>query len=80
MEAVAISLGKRAQVVIPKKARIAIGLSEGEKGTLVYQKGFGVILGDSHKYGSLLRGLGKEIWKKVGGGDVHLHRERTSWQ
>lgn len=80
MEVVQIKLGAKAQVVIPKKAREAIGLSEGKLATLVYEKGRGVLLGDPKNYGRLLKGLGKDIWVKVGGGDNYLRVERNSWE
>lgn len=79
MQSVTITIGKRAQVVIPKKARDAIGLREGKKATLMYDKGRGVILGDSKESIKLLKGLGKEIWDKVGGADKYLKEERASW-
>lgn len=79
MEVVAITLGRKAQVVIPKKARELIGLSEGKPATLIYEKGQGVILGDPRTYGKLLRGLGKDIWTNVGG-DKYLKKERDAWE
>lgn len=77
MQSVTITIGKRAQVVIPKKAREAIGIKVGSKATILYRNGFGVILGDPKRAGELLEGLGKEIWK--GNGDKHLKAERASW-
>lgn len=79
MEVVTITLGRKSQVVIPKKAREAIGLSEGNPATLVFEKGRGVILGDQKTYGKLLRGLGKDIWAKTGGGIKYLQEERNKW-
>ena len=77
MQVVTITIGKKAQIVIPKKAREAIGVKEGSKATLMYEPGRVVIMGDPKTYGKLLQGLGKEIWK--GNGDKHLKRERASW-
>jgi len=77
MQTVTVTIGKRAQIVIPKKAREAIGIKVGSKATIVYQNGLGVILGDPRQAGQLLEGLGKEIWK--GNGDKHLKKERASW-
>jgi len=79
MQSVTVTVGKRAQIVIPKKAREAIGIKEGSKATLMYGKGRGIIMGDPKTYGRLLRGLGKEIWAKAGGADKYLKRERASW-
>ena len=77
MQTVTITIGKKAQVVIPKKAREAIGIKEGSKATLMYEHGRIIIMGDPKTYGRLLRGLGKEIWK--GNGEKHLKKERASW-
>lgn len=80
MEIATIRLGSKAQVVIPKKARLAIGLYEGGTATLVYEQGQGILLGDPKLYGRLLRGLGKDIWKKAGGGEKYLQQERSAWE
>jgi len=79
MQSVTITVGKRAQIVIPKKAREAIGLKEGKKAALVYEQGRGVILGNPNESIKLLKGLGKEIWDKAGGADKYLKKERASW-
>ena len=77
MQVISITIGKKAQIVIPKKAREAIGIKVGSKATLMYDKGRGVILGNPQQIGQLLQGLGKAIWK--GNGDKHLKKERASW-
>lgn len=79
MQTVTITLGKKSQVVIPKKAREAIGLKAGSKATLIYDKGRAYIFGNSKESIKLLKGLGKEIWAKAGGADKYLKRERASW-
>lgn len=78
MKIVQIRLGPKAQVVIPKKARLAIGLAQGKPATLVVDDGIGILLGDPKTYGTLLRGLGKEIWVKAGG--RYLKKERNAWE
>lgn len=77
MQTVTITIGKKAQVVIPKKAREAIGIKEGSKATIMYENGLGIIVGDSKQAGQLLEGLGKEIWG--GKGEEYLEKERNSW-
>lgn len=79
MQTVTITLGKKAQVVIPKKAREAIGLKPGSKAILMYDKGRAYLLGNSKESIKLLKGLGKEIWDKAGGADKYLREERASW-
>lgn len=80
MEVVQIQLGRKAQVVIPKRAREAIGLVEGKPATLVVENGLGILLGNPKNYGKLLRGLGKDIWSKIGGGKKYLQKERNAWE
>lgn len=80
MEIVTLRLGSKAQVVIPKKARQAIGLSQGKKATLIVEEGHGILLGDPQAYGGKLRGLGKEVWATVGGAKKYLRQERRSWR
>lgn len=77
MQIVPIKIGKKAQIVIPKKIREAAGLKEGSKASLMYDHGRIIIMGNPKTYGRLLQGLGKEIWK--GNGDKHLKEERNSW-
>ena len=79
MQVIPITIGKKAQIVIPKKAREAIGIKEGSKATLVYEKGRGVILGNAKQSMKLLKGLGKEMWAAAGGADKYLKAERASW-
>lgn len=79
MEVISIRLGPKAQVVIPQRARVAIGLTVGKSATLVVDHGIGVLLGDPKTYGKRLRGLGKEIWSKMGEGK-YLEKERRSWE
>lgn len=80
METTEIKLGKKSQVVIPKKAREEIGIKEGESIQLLYEKGRGVIIPKKKVSITMLRGLGKEMWEKSGGGDKHLKEERASWE
>ena len=61
MNIATIRLGKKAQVVIPKIVRNAVGLEIGKKATLGYRKGMADLLGDPKTYGTLLRGLGKKF-------------------
>jgi len=77
MQVIPITIGKKAQVVIPKKAREAIGLKEGSKAILMYEHGRIIIMGDPKRAGELLEGLGKEIWG--GKGEEYLEKERNSW-
>lgn len=78
MEVMQIRLGPRAQVVIPKKARLALGLAVGKAATLVVDGGIGILLGNPKEYGRRLRGLGKEIWQ--GRGASYLSKERNAWE
>lgn len=76
MQVVSITIGKKAQIVIPKKAREAVGIKEGSKVNLMYDHGR-IIIMDPKRAGELLEGLGKEIWG--GKGEEYLEKERNSW-
>lgn len=79
MQVIQLKIGKRAQVVIPKIVRQAVGITEGGSAILIVDQGQAILLGDPKKYGQRIRGLGKEIWSKVGANN-YLQQERSSWR
>ena len=68
------------QIVIPKSIRRRLGISpgmdihievvDGERAVL-HSKNLDVV--------KALRGLGKKVWKNLGGTDAYLKRERATW-
>ena len=38
-----------------------------------------IITKQPEDYVAAMRGLGKDVWKKLGGGQAYLKRERAAW-
>lgn len=69
------------QIVIPKEIRKKMRISPGMK--------ISIRLIDAHKAiinrtaddpVKALRGLGKDVWKSLGGGEKYIQSERNTWQ
>jgi AbrB family looped-hinge helix DNA binding protein len=71
-------VGKKSQIVIPKKVRETVGISEGDE-LIVDVEGDSVILKVKPKsYAKKLRGLHKDVWKGIGP-KKYVKGERESW-
>jgi len=75
-----VKLSQKYQIVVPKTIRQKIKLSPGsrlsfypldEKRVIVFKQ--------PQNYVQAMRGLGKEVWQKLGGADAYIKRERKSW-
>lgn len=75
-------MSSKNQIVIPAMVRERLKLRKGDLLTLY-------AVDDSHAlllkhpapggYAESLRGLGKDVWKKLGGADKYIKGERRSW-
>ncbi|MEK7460687.1 MAG: AbrB/MazE/SpoVT family DNA-binding domain-containing protein [Patescibacteria group bacterium] len=74
------TLSAKYQIVIPKAVRVKLGLRRGMK-VRIYpvDEDRAMIVSESSDIVSELRGLGKEVWQKLGGADKYIKRERASW-
>jgi AbrB family looped-hinge helix DNA binding protein len=71
-------VSKKSQIVIPKKIRDAVGISEGDE-LIVDVEGDRVILKVKPKsYAKRLRGLHKNVWKGIDP-KKYVRGERESW-
>ena len=71
-------VSKKSQIVIPKKIRDTVGISEGDE-LIVDVEGDRVILKVKPKsYAKRLRGLHKNVWKGIDP-KKYVRRERESW-
>jgi AbrB family looped-hinge helix DNA binding protein len=71
-------VSKKSQIVIPKKIRDAVGISEGDE-LIVDVEGDRVILKVKPKsYTKRLRGLHKNVWKGIDP-KKYVRGERESW-
>lgn len=74
-------LSSKYQIVIPKEIRSRMKLHAGSVVT-VHPVGTQAILVMHHGATSTesLKGLGKDVWRSLGGGTKYLKQERRSWQ
>jgi len=73
-------VSEKYQIVLHKAARERVGIKAGmyvyvtpldDKRILITQKAIDPV--------KELRGLGKEVWRSLGGADAYIKRERASW-
>lgn len=73
-------LSKKHQIVIPKEVREKLLLKPGSRVEIYpidqYQA---MIWKQPTNYTKAMRGLGKEVWKALGGTDKYIEGERASW-
>lgn len=74
------TLSEKYQIVVPKQVRNMMKLKAGQK---VYLKAIddnqALLVREPSSYADSMIGLGKEVWKKLGGADKYIKRERSSW-
>ena len=46
---------------------------------LKVKEGRALLVKRPEDYVAALEGLGKEVWKALGGGDAYIRKERTAW-
>ncbi len=75
------TLSKKYQIVVPKEVRQSMRLRAGEEVALYPVSGEKAVL---VKYDAdpvlALQGLGKEMWRSLGGTEKYIKQERASWQ
>lgn len=73
-------LSQKYQIVVPKAVRIKMRLKAGS--VLVIRSiddQRALLMKHPENYTVALRGLGKEVWKSLGGTQQYIHHERSSW-
>jgi len=73
-----IRLGKKSQIVIPRKIRNALKIKEGDELLIELIKNKIIISQKPVSYSHTLKGLYKEIWLKQKS-DAYIKNERDSW-
>ena len=74
-------LSKKYQVVIPTDVRKRMRLTAGEAVTIhSLDDERAVLIKHSADPVRALRGLGKEVWRKLGGTRKYIRQERASWR
>jgi AbrB family looped-hinge helix DNA binding protein len=71
-------LGKKSQVVIPKKVRNAVGITEGDELIIDVVEDKIIIKQKPKSYSKKLKGLHKDVWRGI---DPlkYVKKERESW-
>ncbi|OGE81807.1 MAG: hypothetical protein A3H72_01785 [Candidatus Doudnabacteria bacterium RIFCSPLOWO2_02_FULL_48_8] len=74
------TLSSKNQIVVPKEVRKKLKLQAGVR-ISVYpvDDERAVIVKEPKSYADALEGLGKEIWRSLGGADKYIKEERASW-
>lgn len=74
-------LSSKYQIVLPKAIRKRLGLQAGMMVTLQpLDDDRALITKHSKNTVQALKGLGKEIWRSLGGGARYIKNERASWR
>lgn len=77
--ATTVRVGKRYQVVLPKKVRQRLDLHEGDVLLVEVSRGGILLIPRPKSYTAHLSGLHREVWKDLDVDD-YLERERKAWQ
>ena len=80
METVVVKLSERNQMVLTKQARAALGLRPGDRVMVIIHQGEVWLLPEPEDWIDDVRGLGREMWESLGGGEAFLERERSQWE
>ncbi len=74
-------LSSKYQVVIPTSVRRRMGLKAGTRVTIQpIDERHALVTTHPRDAVRALKGLGKDLWKKLGGGQAYIRHERASWQ
>jgi AbrB family looped-hinge helix DNA binding protein len=79
MRALAAKVSSRGQVVLPKEIRRQLNIKQGDTLLFVVEGSTVRVFPEPESYADYTRGLGKEMWAKLGGGERFLNEERASW-
>jgi AbrB family looped-hinge helix DNA binding protein len=79
MKALRAKVSSRGQVVLPKEIRQQLNIEQGDILLFVLEGDTVRLFPEPDNYAEYTRGLGKEMWAELGGGERFLHEERSSW-
>lgn len=72
-------LTRKCQVTVPKGIRRALQLRAGDTVHFSIEEGKAVLRPMPESHARVLKGLGKDAWRALGGADRFLRGERESW-
>lgn len=74
-----VKLSSKNQVVLPKIARLVLGIEAGDKLSISIDP-HGIYIHQKPKdWLKHMRGLGKEMWRAAGGSDKYIRNLRKEW-
>jgi len=73
------TLTDKYQITIPAEMRRRLGLAAGDVVVLALEGGQVVLRAERGGWTAASRGLGAELWRREGGGEAAVERERESW-
>ena len=73
-------LTKKYQITLPVEVRKQLGLKAGDLVVIALEGGRAVLTPIHGSFTDHLTGLGKEVWKALGGGEQFLKGEREAWR
>ena len=73
-----VKVGKRYQIVIPKKVREQIGVNIEDELIVSIRNGWIVMQPRPRRYSEYMQGLGKEVWKGIEATE-YVRKEREAW-
>ena len=75
------TLSKKYQIVLPREIREQMSLEVGTQVALYpLDENRAVIVKKDADPVRALEGLGKDLWKKLGGADKYIKQERAAWE
>lgn len=74
-----IKVGKRYQIVIPKRIRKQLGIKVEDELIVSVRNNWIVLQLRPGRYGEYMQGLGKRVWKKVEATE-YVRKERQEWE
>ncbi|HEY8021531.1 MAG TPA: AbrB/MazE/SpoVT family DNA-binding domain-containing protein [Thermoanaerobaculia bacterium] len=76
----AAKLTDKHQITIPAEVRRRLGLAAGDVVILALEADQVVLRAERGGWTQSSRGLGAELWRREGGGEAAIERERESWE
>lgn len=74
------TLSQKYQIVIPKETRERMNLKKGMRVSVQpINADYAVIIKQPKDHVLSLKGLGKDVWRSLGGGTRYIKQERASW-
>lgn len=80
MKTAVARLGSQGQIVLPKEARDHLGLNPDDMVIIAIKDGVLQVTAKPKKYSDHIRGLGRDFWWELGGGEQFNRREKGSWE